>query len=155
MKRFHVHLNVADLDASIVFYSRLFAASPSVVHADYAKWMLDDPAVNFAISHRGRAPGIDHLGLQVDDAGDLADIGARLAAADAIALSEDATACCYARSDKHWTNDPQGVRWETFRTHGTSTTYGNDPGPDTHVGATAAVATAAPCCGPKPSPCCG
>ena len=123
MKRFHVHVNVRDLDASIRFYSTLFATAPSVVKPDYAKWMLEDPRVNFAISRREREPGVDHLGVQSETADELAEIGARLAAADAIALEETGTTCCYAHSDKYWTADPQGLRWETFHTHGEATTY--------------------------------
>ena len=123
MNRFHVHLNVADLDASIRFYTELFAAGPSVRKTDYAKWMLEDPRVNFAISSTGRAPGVDHLGLQVDDEAGLAELGRRLDAAGASVVPEDAAICCYARSDKLWTEDPQGTRWETFHTHGEATTY--------------------------------
>ncbi|MEO7149157.1 MAG: ArsI/CadI family heavy metal resistance metalloenzyme [Rhodanobacteraceae bacterium] len=119
MKRFHVHVNVIDLDASIGFYSTLFGVAPEVRKPDYAKWMLDDPRVNFAISQRDRAAGVDHLGLQADDGAELEVTGARLAAADAVALAERGTTCCYAHSDKYWAEDPQGVRWEIFHTHGT------------------------------------
>lgn len=138
MKRFHVHLNVTDLDASIRFYANLFGAQPAVRKPDYAKWMLDDPRVNFAISQRGRTPGVDHLGLQADDPAQLEEIGARLAAADAVALAERGATCCYAQSDKYWAEDPQGVRWETFHTHGEATTYSAPAHPQP-------VAT---CCGP-------
>ena len=141
MKRFHVHVHVADLDASIGFYSTLFGTAPSVRKPDYAKWMLDDPRVNFAISQRDRVHGIDHLGLQADDPGQLEEIGARLAAADAVALAERGTTCCYAHSDKYWAEDPQGVRWETFHTHGEATTYS----------APAHAQPEAACCGPAPS----
>jgi catechol 2,3-dioxygenase-like lactoylglutathione lyase family enzyme len=123
MNRFHVHLNVADLDASIRFYTQLFAAEPTVLKPDYAKWMLEDPRVNFAISNTGRAPGIDHLGLQVDSNDELAALGVRLDAAGGTVVPEDAAVCCYARSDKLWTEDPQGTRWETFHTVGEATTY--------------------------------
>ncbi|HJU40772.1 MAG TPA: ArsI/CadI family heavy metal resistance metalloenzyme [Tahibacter sp.] len=123
MNRFHVHLNVADLAASIRFYSRLFAAEPVVRKPDYAKWMLDDPRVNFAISTTGRAPGIDHVGLQVDSAEELAALGPRLDAAGGTVVPEPGATCCYARSDKLWTEDPQGLRWETFHTVGDATTY--------------------------------
>jgi catechol 2,3-dioxygenase-like lactoylglutathione lyase family enzyme len=123
MNRFHVHLNVADLAASVRFYSTLFAAEPSVLKPDYAKWMLDDPRVNFAISATGRAPGVDHLGLQVDSGPELAALGQRLDAAGGTVEPEDATICCYARSDKAWTEDPQGTRWESFHTTGAATTY--------------------------------
>jgi catechol 2,3-dioxygenase-like lactoylglutathione lyase family enzyme len=121
--RFHLHLNVADLAASVRFYSQLFAAEPTVLKGDYAKWMLEDPRINFAISNTGRAPGIDHLGLQVDDEAGLVELGRRLDAAGASVVPEDAAICCYAHSDKLWTEDPQGTRWETFHTHGEATTY--------------------------------
>jgi len=121
--RFHLHLNVQDLAASVRFYSQLFAAEPTVLKGDYAKWMLEDPRINFAISNTGRTPGIDHLGLQVDDEAGLAELGRRLDAAGASVVPEDAAICCYAHSDKLWTEDPQGTRWETFHTHGEATTY--------------------------------
>ena len=123
MSRFHVHLNVADLDTSIRFYTQLFAAEPTVLKPDYAKWMLEDPRVNFAISNTGRAPGIDHLGLQIDNRDELSALGVRLDAAGGTVVPEDAAVCCYARSDKLWTEDPQGTRWETFHTVGEATTY--------------------------------
>jgi catechol 2,3-dioxygenase-like lactoylglutathione lyase family enzyme len=123
MNRFHVHLNVADLGASIRFYSELFAATPSVLKPDYAKWMLDDPRVNFAISTTGRTAGIDHLGIQVESGADLAALGHRLDAAGGTVVPEDAAVCCYATSDKLWTEDPQGTRWETFHTTGEATSY--------------------------------
>lgn len=123
MNRFHVHLNVADLASSIRFYSALFAAEPSVIKPDYAKWMLEDPRINFAISNTGRAPGIDHLGIQVDDPAGLTTLGHRLDAAGGSVVPEEATVCCYAQSDKLWTEDPQGTRWETFHTFGDATTY--------------------------------
>ncbi len=116
MKRFHVHLHVDDLAQSIAFYSKLFAAQPARVEADYAKWMLDDPAVNFAISTRGAQPGIDHLGIQTDDPAELAAMKARAEAADMALLDEGETTCCYARSEKHWVTDPQGIAWEHFHT---------------------------------------
>lgn len=123
MNRFHVHLNVADLDAGIRFYSALFAAEPAVRKHDYAKWMLEDPCINFAISNTGRTPGIDHLGIQVEEATGLEELGRRLGAAGTTVVPEDAAVCCYAQSDKLWTEDPQGTRWETFHTHGEATTY--------------------------------
>jgi catechol 2,3-dioxygenase-like lactoylglutathione lyase family enzyme len=141
MKRFHVHLNVADLDASIGFYSALFAAQPAVRKPDYAKWMLDDPRINFAISTRGRTPGVDHLGLQVDSDADLRTLGEQLDAAGETLVPEDAAVCCYARSDKLWTEDPQGVRWETFHTLGEATRY---------HGGEAACATDGASCSPDP-----
>lgn len=116
MKRFHVHLHVADLGQSIAFYSKLFAAEPARQEADYAKWMLQDPPVNFAISTRGKTTGIDHLGIQVDQADDLAELKARAEAAGMALLDEGSTTCCYARSEKHWVTDPQGVAWEQFHT---------------------------------------
>jgi lactoylglutathione lyase len=114
MKRFHVHIHVDDLTKSIVFYSRLFAAEPTRVESDYAKWMLEDPRVNFAISTRGNAAGLDHLGFQVDDAPELAELKTRAEAADLALIDEGETTCCYARSDKHWITDPQGIAWEHF-----------------------------------------
>jgi catechol-2,3-dioxygenase len=140
MKRFHVHVNVDDLQTSIGFYRMLFGVEPSVVESDYAKWMLDDPRVNFAISQRGREAGLDHLGMQAEDEAELADLGTRLRAADAVTLAEQGTVCCYAKSDKFWAEDPQGVRWESFRTLGTSTAYtqSKDEGDK-----------GAPCCGPS------
>lgn len=149
MNRFHVHINVADLDISIKFYSELFGVSPLVKHHDYAKWMLDDPQLNFAISTgRSTTLGIAHLGLQAADKSSLAAIGSRLNAADAVTLAESNTTCCYAQSDKFWAEDPQGVRWETFHTHGAATIYGGG----SHAG------EPPKCCGPSPeqagSPCC-
>jgi lactoylglutathione lyase len=116
MKRFHVHVHVDDLDKSIGFYSKLFAAEPARVEGDYAKWMLEDPRINFAISTRGSKPGIDHLGFQTDDPEELAAMKARAEAADMALLDEGETTCCYARSEKHWVTDPQGIAWEHFHT---------------------------------------
>ena len=116
MKRFHVHAHVEDLQASIGFYSKMFAAEPSRIESDYAKWMLEDPRINFAISTRGGKPGVDHLGIQVDDASELAELKARAQAADMTLLDEGETSCCYARSEKHWVTDPQGIAWEHFHT---------------------------------------
>ncbi|MBU6257826.1 MAG: VOC family protein [Burkholderiales bacterium] len=116
MKRFHVHLHVDDLARSIDFYSQLFAAEPARVEADYAKWMLEDPRINFAISTRGSQAGIDHLGIQTDDADELAALKARAEAADMALQDEGQTSCCYARSEKHWVTDPQGIAWEHFHT---------------------------------------
>jgi catechol 2,3-dioxygenase-like lactoylglutathione lyase family enzyme len=123
MKRFHVHLAVRDLSESVRFYSALFAIEPSVLKPDYAKWMLEDPRVNFAISTRSGAPGIDHLGIQAEDAGELAELGLRLDAAGQAVVPEAGAECCHARSDKMWTEDPQGTRWETFHTVGSIATY--------------------------------
>ncbi|AWV08106.1 ArsI/CadI family heavy metal resistance metalloenzyme [Marilutibacter maris] len=123
MNRFHVHLNVADLSASIRFYTALFASEPAVLKDDYAKWMLEDPRVNFAISSRDRASGVDHLGFQVESESMLAALGERLDAAGVASQPETGAICCYARSDKVWVEDPQGVKWESFRTLGEATTY--------------------------------
>jgi catechol 2,3-dioxygenase-like lactoylglutathione lyase family enzyme len=116
MKRFHVHAHVENLQASIAFYSKMFAAEPTRVESDYAKWMLDDPRINFAISTRGEKPGVDHLGFQTDSEEELAVLKARAEAADMTLLDEGQTTCCYARSDKHWITDPQGIAWEHFHT---------------------------------------
>ena len=124
MKRLHVHVSVWDLEASIRFYSQLFAADPTVRNGDYAKWMLEDPRVNFAISQRGGEGGVQHLGIQVSDRAELAEVYARLQRAARPVIEEGETICCYARSEKSWIDDPQGVRWETFLTTGESTVYG-------------------------------
>jgi catechol 2,3-dioxygenase-like lactoylglutathione lyase family enzyme len=147
MKRFHVHVAVEDLAQSVRFYSTLFAAEPTVQHPDYAKWMLDDPRVNFAISKRGGKTGIEHLGIQAEDESELAQIFARLEQAERPVLEEKATTCCYAKSDKQWVADPQGVAWETFFTHGTATVYGRSGA----VERLEEVAADAPCCGPNPA----
>ncbi len=118
MKRFHVHAHVEDLQASIAFYSRLFAAEPARVESDYAKWMLEDPRINFAISTRGDKPGVDHLGIQTDTEEELATLKSQAAAADMTLLDVGTTSCCYARSDKYWLTDPQGIAWEQFHTLG-------------------------------------
>jgi len=119
MKRFHVHIHVTDLDRNIAFYSKMFGMQPTRVEADYAKWMLVDPAVNFAISTRGEgAVGLDHLGIQVDNEAELQSLKAQARAADLSLIDEGATTCCYARSDKHWLIDPQGLPWEHFQTLG-------------------------------------
>jgi hypothetical protein len=123
MSRMHLHVAVAAMEPNIRFYTALFGSEPNVVKADYAKWELADPAVNFAISTRGRKPGVDHVGLQADSDAELADIRARLAAADIDGVAQEAAACCYARSDKYWSVDPQGLAWETFRTLGAVPTF--------------------------------
>jgi len=131
VKRFHVHVGVADLDASVRFYSALFGAEPSVRKNDYAKWMLDDPRINFAISHRGGAVGINHLGLQVDAPEELEALHAQLTAADRSIVAERDAACCYARSDKYWVTDPAGVAWESFHTLASIPVFGGtDDGAD-------------------------
>ncbi len=116
MKRFHIHAHVRDLQQSVAFYSKLFGAEPAKLEGDYAKWMLEDPRINFAISTRGGEIGIDHLGMQTDDAGELAELRTRAQAADMALLDEGETTCCYARSEKHWVTDPQGIAWEHFHT---------------------------------------
>jgi catechol 2,3-dioxygenase-like lactoylglutathione lyase family enzyme len=130
MKRLHVHVSVRDLEASIRFYAELFASEPSVRKPDYAKWMLEDPKINFAISRRdsqvGSKPGVQHLGIQVENRPELEEVYARLKRAEAPMLEEGATTCCYAQSEKNWIDDPQGIAWEVFLTTGESTVYGRD-----------------------------
>jgi catechol 2,3-dioxygenase-like lactoylglutathione lyase family enzyme len=128
MKRLHVHVAVEDLPQSIGFYSALFAEQPAVVKADYAKWMLDDPRVNFAISTRGRQPGLDHLGIQVENSDELREVYARLHEAGGNVTEQGQTACCYAKSEKAWIDDPAGIAWETFLTTGENITYGDGSG---------------------------
>ena len=139
MKRFHVHAPVENLQASIAFYSRMFAAEPTRVESDYAKWMLEDPRINFAISTRGGKPGVDHLGLQADTEEELGELKARAEAADMTLLDEGRTTCCYARSDKHWITDPQGIAWEHFHTLGDIPVF-SEKAP--------AAETASACCAP-------
>ena len=126
MKRLHVHVSVGDIARSVRFYSTLFAAEPTVVKPDYAKWMLDDPRVNFAISTRGGAQGLDHLGIQVDSPEELGGLADRLASAGQQVLDRGEAHCCYAHSTKAWVRDPQGLPWETFFTFGRETSYGED-----------------------------
>lgn len=142
MKRLHVHIAVDDLDRNIAFYASMFGAEPTVRHGDYAKWQLDDPRVNFAISSRGRKAGLDHLGIQVETDEELAGMHERLAAADIATVDQAATACCYARSDKHWAVDPQGIAWETFRTLASIPMFGES------AEVAGATASAAACCAP-------
>lgn len=158
MKRFHVHLHVDNLDQSIAFYSRLFAAEPSRVEADYAKWMLDDPRVNFAISTRGAQAGIDHLGFQVDGADELADLKARATSANRALLDEGETTCCYARSEKHWVTDPQGIAWEHFHTLDNIPVFREAPAAPSASACCAPAPAAQACCTPAPATtgrCCG
>ena len=145
MTRFHVHIAVEDLDRNVAFYNALFGSEPAVTKTDYAKWELTDPAVNFAISARGRAPGVDHLGFQVSDADGLAELEARARSADAEGLKEAGTTCCYAVSDKYWVTDPQGLAWETYHTLAEAELFTD---------------SAKACCAPEPqadnsSTCCG
>ena len=159
MKRLHVHIAVEDLAASIKFYNALFGQDPTVSKPDYAKWQLDDPRVNFAISDRSRKPGLDHLGIQVEDQDELRSVYQRLQSAGGPVLEEGATTCCYARSEKSWTFDPQGLAWEAFMSVGESPVYGEEL--DLNQAAASACCTpAAPdsdaCCTPKAdSGCCG
>lgn len=139
MKRFHVHVSVDDLDANVKFYSTVFGAPPTVLKPDYAKWMVDDPRINFAISKRGSATGIDHLGVQVESDEELAALREQVSGAQIVALDQPDSACCYARSDKYWTTDPQGIAWETFHTLDAIPVYG-----DTNRNQTRACCEAAP-----------
>jgi predicted enzyme related to lactoylglutathione lyase len=128
MKRMHVHVAVPDITNAIGFYSALFALQPTVVKPDYAKWMLEDPRVNFAISTRGRQPGLDHLGIQVENGEELNEVYARLRQAGGAVIEQGQTSCCYARSEKSWIDDPAGISWETFLTTGENTEYGDGSG---------------------------
>lgn len=142
MKRFHVHLAVADLEANIRFYSTVFGARPTVQKPDYAKWMLEDPRMNFAISQRGAKPGVDHIGFEVDTDDELTALRRRVGQAEIAALDQHGTTCCYARSDKYWITDPQGVAWETYRTLGEAEIYGVSGKSQREAGEA--------CCSPKP-----
>lgn len=142
MKRFHVHVAVDDLDANVRFYSTIFGAAPTVQKADYAKWMVDDPCINFAISKRGVKAGVDHLGFQVDTDEELKALREHVGAAEIAAFDQPDAQCCYARSDKYWTKDPQGIAWETYRTLGEVEIFGAD---------TAKAAESHACCTPKPA----
>jgi catechol 2,3-dioxygenase-like lactoylglutathione lyase family enzyme len=152
MKRMHVHVSVDDLEQSVRFYSTLFATGPTVLKSDYAKWMLDDPRVNFAISKGVHAAGFDHLGIQVESEGELHEVYDRLKAAERPVLEVGATTCCYAKSEKSWIVDPTGLPWETFLTSGESTIYGQGAGQElAAMGArrgTTELAAKAGCCGP-------
>lgn len=141
MNRLHLHVRVPELPASVAFYRALFGAAPSVLKHDYAKWMLDDPAVNFAISTRGSTVGLDHVGIQVDSVDGLAALAERLRAAGEEVVDQTGASCCYARSDKTWVRDPAGLAWETFHTFGETTTYGED-------GALRTADPQAACCAP-------
>lgn len=145
MKRMHVHVSVEDLSTAIGFYSALFSVKPNVLKEDYAKWMLDDPRVNFAVSTRGREPGLDHLGIQVEDQDELQDIYARLHNAGGTFVEQGATTCCYAKSEKSWIDDPAGISWETFLTSGESTNYGDS------FDREARIAHQKACCVPQPA----
>lgn len=148
MKRLHVHVAVDDLDRSIGFYSTLFGADPSVVKPDYAKWMVDDPRVNFAISAGAQArKGVEHLGIQVEDNEELAQVCDRLKVAGRPVLEQGKTTCCYAQSEKSWVTDPDGVIWEAFHTTGEATVYGDTPSFDA-LARPAPAAEPAKCCAP-------
>lgn len=144
MKRFHVHVAVDELDANVKFYSTLFGAQPSVLKSDYAKWMLEDPRINFAISKRGAEPGLDHLGVQVESEDELAALRAQVEDAEIAALNQTDATCCYARSDKYWVTDPQGIAWETFHTLESVPVYGEDTVPTRQK--------ASACCAPAAKP---
>ena len=154
MKRFHVHLHVADLDKSIGFYSKLFAADPVRVESDYAKWMIEDPRINFAISTRASKPGIDHLGFQTDDPEELAALKARAEAAYMALSDEGEATCCYARSEKHWITDPQGIAWEHFHTLGSIPVFSEAQKPDAATAACCSPAEAMPATATESSACC-
>src|SRR5580692_463243 len=149
MNRFHVHVAVNDLKQSIDFYSALFAAEPAVIKPDYAKWMLDDPRVNFAISTRGRQAGLDHLGIQAESGEELKQIYVRMHGAGGNIVEQGQTSCCYAKSEKSWIDDPAGIAWETFHTTGESTVYGDGTGEN---GARVAHEKESACCAPQPAP---
>jgi len=154
MKRLHVHVGVDDLPQSIRFYSTLFGAEPTVTKPDYAKWMLEDPRVNFAVSVGNAHKGVEHLGIQVESQEELSDVYGRLKQADRPMLEEGATTCCYAKSEKSWIADPQGVVWETFLTNGEATVYGDNP----ELTALSVNAAETTCCAPALAPkqaCCG
>jgi catechol-2,3-dioxygenase len=140
MKRFHIHVGVKDLNHSIQFYSTLFGLSPSKVKEDYAKWMLEDPRINFAISTRSGKEGVDHLGIQVDEGHELAEISERLKKADLGVFDEGSTTCCYAESSKAWVKDPAGIPWEAYHTMADAETFNQKPGSELQ---------ATSCCAPK------
>lgn len=149
MKRFHVHVSVENMDQSVAFYSAMFGADPTVSKPDYAKWAVDDPRINFAISQRnGRKPGVDHLGVQAETSGELDDLYARLGNANIASRPEVGAHCCYAESDKHWAKDPSGVTWEAFHTMGEIATYGEDTLENVLPGAIASAGEAKTCCEP-------
>ena len=154
MKRFHVHISVNDLGESIGFYSKLFGATPDVEKPDYAKWMLDDPRVNFAISQRGHAAGVDHLGFQVDSDDELKLLRRDVDAAGLAALDQAQATCCYAASNKHWIQDPQGVAWETFHTLGSALVFGDDDVPGQANDGACCVPPAMPANTAEKSACC-
>jgi catechol 2,3-dioxygenase-like lactoylglutathione lyase family enzyme len=147
MKRFHVHVSVKDLESSIRFYSALFGAEPTVTKTDYAKWMVDDPRINFAISERGARTGVNHLGLQVDSDEELEQLRVQAQHADLVAAAEKNVSCCYARGNKYWYTDPQGVAWETYHTLEQVEFFRSDADERERSG----TAAASSCCGPSPA----
>lgn len=157
MKRLHVHVSVDNLTDSIKFYSGMFAAEPTVVKTDYAKWQLDDPRMNFAISQRGVQAGLDHLGIQVESDTELSEMQARLDALQPGVEKEEGVACCYAKSDKYWVTDPSGIAWETFHTLDSIPTYGQSKNDQPAMQARGIplakikVAADAACCAPSAS----
>jgi catechol-2,3-dioxygenase len=159
VKRFHVHLHVQDLHTSIAFYSRLFSAEPARIESDYAKWMLEDPRINFAISTRGSKAGLDHLGFQVDSAEELSEMKAAAQSADMAMLDEGETTCCYARSEKHWITDPQGLAWEYFHTLDNIPVFNESSQPNkVSTCCTPVKAESVSCCAPQSTTvtsCCG
>ena len=144
MKRMHVHVAVEDIPSAIGFYSALFAVQPTLIKPDYAKWMLEDPRINFATSTRGRQPGLDHLGIQVESAEELQQVYGRLRESGGNIVEQGQTACCYAKSEKSWIDDPAGIAWETFFTTAENTHYGDGTGEHE-----ARVAHEKPCCTPQ------
>ncbi len=140
MKKMHLHIAVTDLAQSIAFYNTVFGAEPTVIKDDYAKWMLDDPAVNFAISSRSQQTGIDHIGIQTENAEELEALKTRMASAELAMVSQEGTTCCYAQSDKHWVQDPTGIAWETYHTLGNAPTFSGEEEP----------ASDSACCAPAP-----
>lgn len=146
MKRLHLHISVDDLEQSVGFYSVLFGAGPTVRESDYAKWMLDDPRVNLAISQRGIQPGLDHVGIQVDSDEELRTLASRLRAAGQVTRDQEGASCCYAQSNKSWVTDPSGLRWESFFTFGQATSYGEDEEPQAPVKAGSCCAPSSNCC---------
>jgi catechol 2,3-dioxygenase-like lactoylglutathione lyase family enzyme len=142
MKRFHVHVAVNDLEANVRFYSKVFGTAPTVQKPDYAKWMLEDPRINFAISNRGATPGVDHIGFQVDSDAELSALRKQMAEAEIGAVDQSNATCCYAHSDKYWITDPQGVAWETYHTLGQAEIFG---------ASTKKTPDAQACCGAKPA----
>lgn len=126
MKRFHMHISVEDLEKNVSFYSQLFNAEPTVIKDDYAKWALDDPAVNFAISSRGSKTGLDHVGIQTETDDELTRLREQLETANISGIAEEGANCCYTRSDKYWVQDPQGIAWETFHSLESIPMFGDD-----------------------------